>query len=88
MTRLFSINITFHQQLYTALVSIWQEGRDSYCQVRYTDKDLQSLLPDGKLVFNLAKPLATAQHFSSPLTDELINCTNKAISEYLHLKAT
>ena len=88
MTRLFSINITFHQHLYTALVSMCQRGQDYICQVRYIDKRLQSLIPSGRLTFNLSETLNPASNLSFSATDELIASTNKAITEYLHLQTT
>lgn len=88
MTRLFSINITFHQHLYTALVSMCQQGQDFLCQVRYIDKSLQALLPSGKLIFNLSETQIGSKNITLTLTDELIACTNKAIADYLHLKTT
>ena len=88
MTRLFSINITFHQHLYTALVSMYQQGQDYFCQVRYIDKRLQALIPSGRLSFNLSETLTMSNNLIDTETDELIACTNKAITEYLHLQTT
>ena len=83
MTRLFSINIFYHQQLYTALVSMRQQGHDFCCQVRYIDKALYHILPGDKLVFSLSEGLKEPTDIPKQLTEELVKNTNKAITEYL-----
>jgi len=88
VARLFSININFHQHLYTVLVSMYQRGQDCFCQVRYIDKRLQTLIPSGRLTFNLSETLTLSNKMVYSETDELIACTNKAITEYLHLQTT
>jgi len=65
-----------------------QQGHDYFCQVRYIDKNLQALLPSGRLTFNLSDALTTSEGQPHTITDELIACTNKAITEYLHPETT
>jgi hypothetical protein len=63
-----------------------QQGEDFICQVRYTDDDLQSLLPGGRLSFHLSDTIKELKSNRYTLTDELIACTNKAITNHLHLE--
>lgn len=85
---MFSISIAFHQHLYTALVSMCQQGQDYFCQVRYIDKHLQALLPSGRLTFHLSETRTLSNKLIRTETDELIACTNKAITDYLQLQTT
>jgi len=63
-----------------------QQGQDFCCQVRYFDQGLQTLFPSGRLTFNLSEALTMPKNQTQSVNDELIACTNKAITEYLHLE--
>jgi len=63
-----------------------QQEEDYWCQVRYTDSDLQALLPNRQLMFHLSDALKETKKHAHGLTEELISCTNKAITDYLQLK--
>ncbi|HEX2535269.1 MAG TPA: hypothetical protein VHK69_16095 [Chitinophagaceae bacterium] len=84
MARLFSIQFDFLRKQYTVLVSLRKEGHDLSCQVRYTDKELQRILPGDSLVFNLAEGLKQPKQLSDDLAVQLVNRTTDAISAYLN----
>jgi hypothetical protein len=83
MARVFSINIKFQSKCYTALVSLYQQGADRTCQVRYVDKDLQSLLEAESLEISLVNN-RQYNGADNPLTQKLVYCTTNAINAYLH----
>lgn len=63
-----------------------QQEEDFWCQVRYTDSNLQALIPGKQLKFTLSDALKETNRTAHNLTEELISCTNKAITDYLQLK--
>ena len=86
MARLFSIDIPFYNQAYSALVSVQERGHDLCCQVRYVDKRLHSILPGDTLVFHLAEGLKQPGNLSNELAEELVRCTSDAISHYFEMQ--
>jgi hypothetical protein len=86
MARLFTISIPYKNHEYPALVTLHTEGHDTSCLVRYVDKQLRDILPDGVLIFSLAEGLKQPLNVSDQQTEELIYCTTEAITSYLHLQ--
>ena len=86
MASLFTINITFKNRDYPALVSIHQQGNDLFCMVRYIDKDLQYILVGDCIIFSNKGYLKQPQDLPGELAENLVHCTTTVISEYLSSK--
>jgi hypothetical protein len=84
MARLFTISIPFNNHEYPALVTLKSQGNDISCLVRYVDKQLRDILPDGVLIFSLAEGIKQPLHFSDKQVEELVFSTTEAITHYLH----
>jgi hypothetical protein len=84
MGRLFTITIPFHDHDYPALVTLRNSGPDTSCLVRYIDKRISDLLPDGILIFSLADGLKQPHELKDQQAEELVHCTTEAITDYLH----
>jgi hypothetical protein len=82
MGRLFTVNFRFKEQPVTALVNLRHQGYDLSCMVRYLDKDIATLVPEGQLVFSLANGME-GPPAAGKLGEELLFRTTEAISNYL-----
>jgi hypothetical protein len=79
MSRVFTIQFAFKEKSYTALVSFSTEH--SYV-VRYLDEEVNSLMPEKKLVF----PISESTEYptvGNRFAQDLITKTREAISGYL-----
>lgn len=83
MGRLFTVNFRFKEQPITALVNLRQQGYDLSCMVRYLDKEIATIVPEGKVIFSLANGVEKPETFSGRLGEELLHQTTEAISTYL-----
>ena len=81
MSRVFTVTFPYKEKGCTALVSLKEEGYDLSFMVRYFDKELNALLPGGKLVFSLSEGIKTA----AGIPEDLVCCTSEAIAGYLRV---
>lgn len=85
MSRVFTINVSFKQKNYTALVSFHtQEYEQSYL-VKYLDEDIDALIPGKKLQISLSGDIVHPK-LESHLAHDLVCKTTEAISCYLQLQ--
>jgi hypothetical protein len=82
MGRLFTVNFRFKEEPVTALVNLAEKGYDLSVNVRYLDKEVASLVPDGRLAFSLAEGIINGSQVGK-LGQELVLKTSEAISNYL-----
>lgn len=83
MARVFSINIEFQQQEYTALISMREQAHDLYYVVRYMDGDLHEILTSQQLIFSLHEGLIEPKKLPSEQAEDLLMCTINALTEHL-----
>lgn len=88
MPEVFSVSFQFQHKIYKAMVSLRQEGYDLCCTVHYPDKELHAILPGSQLVFNMAEGLKQPARLGTELSQQLIDCTTKAIADYLQVQET
>jgi hypothetical protein len=85
MSRLFTVNFSFKNQNCTALVNIKEEGYDMHFHIRYLDKEIANLVPDGRVDISLASGVAHSYILSNVITSELVQTTSEAISNHLNM---
>jgi hypothetical protein len=83
MVRIFTVNFLYKEKSYTALVS-FREGYDLSFLVRYLDKDVNNLIPDGKIIVSLLEGLKSPKQLSQE-AEEFVYQTTEAISGSLQL---
>lgn len=83
MVRAFTLDFPFRDKTYTALVKIKDSGYDLVCMVKYISKELQQIIPDGKLMFQLTGEFFCSTNMESDHAQELIYCTSNAIADHL-----
>ena len=83
MARLFTVDFTFKNQTYSALVTVKDQNRDLACMVHYLDASLQNILQTSSLVFNFSEGLQKPKKLPNKLSEELLQCTCQAISNHL-----
>ena len=86
MARVFTLNIDFQQEQYTALVSLREEARDMYYVVRYVDADLHQIMTSPQLIFSLHEGLIEPKKLPSEQAEDLMMSTINALSEHLATK--
>ena len=77
------MNFSFKNQNCTALVNLKEEGYDMHFHIRYLDKEIANLVPDGKLDISLASGVSHSYLLSNMITNELVQTTSEAISNHL-----
>lgn len=87
MARIFSIDVPFEHQHYTALVSIKEQGPDLCCMVRYIDKRIRHIIPGDRLVFCLSGGLKEPKQLPTELARNLFLCTTEALNHHLSDRA-
>jgi hypothetical protein len=87
MARLFSIDVPFENQHYTALVSVKEQGSELCCVVRYIDKRVKHILSGDQLVFCMGNGLKQPNNLPSELARNLFISTKKALSDHLGHRA-
>lgn len=85
MSRVFTINVSFKQKNYTALVSFRTQGYELSYLVKYLDEDVDALIPGKKLQISLSGD-AVHPKPESHLAHDLVCKTTEAISCYLQLQ--
>ncbi|MDB5251851.1 MAG: hypothetical protein JWP27_1020 [Flaviaesturariibacter sp.] len=83
MGRDFTVNFRYKEQPVTALVNLRDQGYDLSCMVRYLDQDIETMVPEGKLVFSLGNGLQAPRQLTGQPQLELFSRTSEAISRYL-----
>jgi hypothetical protein len=86
MDHVFKLQFQYHQQVYSAWVSLRHCGYDLSFSVHYNEQDLHQLLPGGNLVFNLSQGLLQPAMLPSASAEELLYCTTEAIAAYIQLQ--
>ena len=86
MARIFTTPFQFRQTTYTALVSVHQKENDLCFEVTLQDKDLQSLLPNGKLNLGTCYEEEAKTKSYSHLAMELTKAVAEAVQHYLSKK--
>jgi hypothetical protein len=85
MSRVFTINVSFKQKNYTALVSFRTRGYELSYLVKYLDEDVDSLIPGKKLQISLSGDIVHPKP-ESHLALDLVCKTTEAINCYLQLR--
>ena len=84
MGRVFTVSFRFREQPCTALVSLRNsQDYNPAFDVHYLSKEVESVLPERKIVFSLANGIESPQKINDRLTEELIEKTSEAITHYL-----
>ena len=84
MSRLFTVSFRFREHPCTALVSLRNEdGINPAFSVQYLDKEVETILPERKIVFSLANGIESPETIKDKLAVELVEKTSQAISQYL-----
>lgn len=83
MARLFTMNISYQQKDYPAILSIYQKDEELHCKIHYIDKQLQYIVPGDCLIFNRQQGLRPPQNIPDDLAQSLARSTAAAVSEYL-----
>ncbi len=83
MARLFSIEVPYENEHYSALVTLKEKGADICCVVRYIDKRVRHILSGDLLVFSLDQGLKEPKNLPTELAENFVNCTTNAISNYI-----
>ena len=83
MARLFTMNISYQQKDYPAILSIYQKDEELHCKIHYIDKQLQYIVPGDCLVYNHQKGLQQPPNIPDELAKSLERSTAAAVSEYL-----
>ena len=88
MVRVFTVSFRFRDQPCTALVSLNDKDgyNPSFC-VHYLDKEVEKILPKRKLVFSLVNGIENYEFGTGKLTEDLVEKTSEAISQYLEAHA-
>ena len=86
MARVFSLNINYQQEDYTALVSLREEAHDMFYTIRFMDVDLHHIMTTQQLVFSLHEGLIEPKKLQSEAAEELLMCTINALSEHMSTK--
>ena len=81
MSRVFTLNFTYKERVYTALISFHAPGNGSY-HVRYLDEELNEIIAANKLVVNVKADLFQPKPVSKKAA-HLIYTTTEAIKGYL-----
>jgi hypothetical protein len=84
MSRIFTINFSFREKTYTALVSCRSKECEPSYLIRYLDDDIKTLIPGNKLLVNLAEGIKHPKP-SNKLAEDLVRKTTEAINGYLQL---
>ena len=88
MGRVFTVSFRFLEQPCTALVSFRnQDGYNPAFSVHYLNKEVETILPDRKVIFSLANGIENPKTIDSKLAEELVEKTSEAISHYLEVHA-
>jgi hypothetical protein len=82
MGRLFTINFRFKEEPVSALVNLNTSDYNLSVNVRYLNKEVAALLPNGKVEFSLAHGIRNNQ-LPGRLAEELVLQTSEVISDYL-----
>ena len=84
MGRVFTVSFKFMEQPYTALVSLNdKDGYNPAFSVHYLDKEVETILPERKLVFSLANGIENPEKLVNKLAEDLVEKTSEAITHYL-----
>jgi hypothetical protein len=83
MSRLFTVNFRFREGSYTALVSLQRQGYDLSFLIRYLNKEVDSILPERKVIFSLANGIESPKALPHKLAEDFVVQTSQAISTYL-----
>jgi hypothetical protein len=83
MSRVFTINFRFKEQLVSALVNLRDKDYNLSFQVRYLDKEVAELVPGGRIEFSLSGFSGKGEIKSGRLGEELLFSTSEAITNYL-----
>ena len=80
MARMMSMYVDFNEHNYMALVVVHQKyGKDEFCEVSFIDKDLQLILSDEMLVFDMKNELKALDQPSNQLAAKLVARTIEAL---------
>jgi len=82
MSRIFTINFSFKEKIYTALVSSRSKEYEPSYTVRYLDEDVDTLIPGNKLVVNLTEGIQHPE-VANKLAQDFIRKTTEVINGYL-----
>ena len=81
MARIFTVDFEFRGSHHAAVVSTWKADRQSdFFQIALHDEDLQRLVPDGIVRFNIADDGAPQ---AAPEQAELFHCLKTVVKRYL-----
>jgi hypothetical protein len=86
MSRVFTINFSFKEKNYTALVSFRSREHELSYLVRYLDEDIDTLIPGNKLLVSLSGGIEYPK-LETKLARDLVYKTTEAINGYLHMPA-
>jgi hypothetical protein len=82
MSRVFTIQFYFKQKNYTALVSFCTQGIKDSCFVRYLDEEINSLIPEKKLLVSISGGVEYPK-VEDRIAQDFIYKTREAINGYL-----
>ena len=86
MARVFSLDIDFQQELYTALITLREDAHDVFYIVRYMNDDLQEIMSSKQLVLSLHNGLIEPEKLPSEQAEDLMLSTISALSEHLSIR--
>lgn len=87
MARLFSVNFRFQNRDHIALVTVREKDPNFYCQIRYLDHKLNSLLAGKPFVFSLHEGMKQPTSVTNDLVQSLLSCTADAVARRLAQRA-
>jgi hypothetical protein len=86
MGRVFTVSFRFMEHPCTALVSMQnQESYNPAFSVHYLDKEVETVLPERKIVFSLVNGIESPANIQDIRAKQLIEKTSEAISHYLEV---
>jgi hypothetical protein len=86
MGRVFTVSFRFMEHPCTALVSMRnEEGLNPAFNVHYLTKEVETIIPERKIVFTLANGIECPENLHDKLAEELVEHTSEAISHYLEI---